>query len=341
MYILENVPLASFSTMRLGGTAAYMTEVSSRQEVSEAIAWSGERNLPAIMIGDGSNIIWNDDGYPGLVMVNKIQGFEVTGEYDTGIYITAGSGMNWDQFVAKTVDMDLTGLEFMSLVPGTVGATPVQNVGAYGGEVASSITTIEAYDTQVKSFVTLRGSECQFGYRTSRFKTIDRGRFFITAVTFFLQKGLPQPPFYGALQQYFQEHNVTSITPAAIREAVIAIRSAKLPDPAKIANNGSFFANPIVEARDFTQLQADYPEIAHWNIDDGKVKISAAWLIEQAGFKDFHDPETGMGTWPKQPLVLVNEHAEKTAQLLAFKQKIVDSISQKFGITLQQEPELI
>lgn len=341
MYILENVPLSSFSTMRLGGIAAYMTDVSSRQEVSEAISWANERGLPAIMIGDGSNIIWNDDGYPGLVMVNKIQGFEVTGEYDTGTYITAGSGMNWDQFVAQTVDMGLTGVEFMSLVPGTVGATPVQNVGAYGAEVAATITTIEAYDTQTKSFVTLRGSECQFGYRTSRFKTIDRGRFFITAVTFFLQKGKPSPPFYGSLQSYLDEHHITDITPAIVREAVIAIRTSKLPDPAVVANNGSFFANPIIEGRDFTQLIADYPTIAHWNVEDGKVKISAAWLLEQTGFKDFHDAETGMGTWPKQPLVLVNEHAEKTAQLLAFKQKIIDAVAQKFGITLQQEPELI
>lgn len=341
MYILENVPLNAYSTMRLGGTAAYMTEVSTRQEVSEAAAWADEHGLPAIMIGEGSNIIWNDDGYPGLVIVNKILGFTVTGEYDTGMYITAGSGMNWDEFVAKTVDLGLTGVEFLSLVPGTVGATPVQNVGAYGAEVSATITTIEAYDTQSKTFVTLRGSECQFGYRTSRFKTTDHGRYLITAVTFFLQKGMPQPPFYGALQSYFQEHGVTDITPVAVREAVIAIRTAKLPDPKVVANNGSFFANPIIESRDFIQLAADYPEIAHWNVEDNKVKISAAWLIEQAGFKDFHDPETGMGTWPKQPLVLVNEHAETTSQLLAFRQKIVDAVSQKFGITLQQEPELI
>lgn len=341
MYILENVPLPAFSTMRLGGIAAYMTDVSSRQDVSEAISWAQSRGLPAIMIGDGSNIIWNDDGYPGLVIVNKIQGFEVVSEYDTGTYITAGSGMNWDQFVAKTVDMGLTGVEFLSLVPGTVGATPVQNVGAYGAEVADTITTIEAYDSQTNTFITMRGSECEFGYRTSRFKTTDRGRFFITAVTFYLQKGIPQPPFYGSLQQYFNQNAITTITPATVRQAVIAIRSAKLPDPAQIANNGSFFANPIIEARDFTQLSADFPETVHWTTEDGKVKISAAWLIEQAGFKDYHDSETGMGTWPKQPLVLVNEHAEKTAQLLAFKQKIVDAVVQKFNITLQQEPELI
>lgn len=341
MFILENVPLAAYSTMRLGGKAAYMTEVSSRQDVLDAVAWADERQLPAMMIGDGSNIIWQDDGYPGLIIVNKLQGFEVTGEYDNGRYITAASGMNWDEFVAQTVDMGLTGVEFLSLVPGTVGATPVQNVGAYGADVSQTLTTIEAYDRQTKQMVTLRASDCEFGYRTSRFKTNDRGRFFITSVTFFLQKASPQPPFYGALQQYFTEHEITDITPAVVREAVIAIRTAKLPDPAHIANTGSFFANPIIQGTEFIQLVNDYPEVAHWNTDDGKVKISAAWLIENAGFKDFHDKETGMGTWPKQPLVLVNEHAETTAQLLAFKQKIIDAVAQKFNITLVQEPELV
>lgn len=327
--------------MRLGGIAAYMTEVNNRQDIQEAIAWADEHQLPAIMIGEGSNIIWNDDGFPGLVLVNKIQGFEVTGDFGTSKYITAGSGLNWDEFVAQTVDMGLTGIEFLSLVPGTVGGTPVQNVGAYGAEVSQTIVTVEAYDRQAKVFVTLRGTDCNFAYRTSRFKTTDRGRFFITNVCFALEQGLPQPPFYGALQRYFNEHNLTDITPKVVREAVIAIRSAKLPDPRQVANNGSFFANPIIESSAFVQLLNDYPDIAHWGVDDSKVKLSAAWLIEHAGFKDYHDPETGMGTWPSQPLVLVNEHAEKTAQLLAFKQKIVDAVSQKFGIVLEQEPELI
>jgi len=341
MFILENVPLSTYSTMRLGGKAAYMTEVTTRHDVTEAISWAEERQLPVIMIGEGSNIVWKDDGYPGLVLVNKIQGFEITGEYDTGTYITAGSGLNWDGFVAQTVEMGLTGIEFLSLVPGTVGATPVQNVGAYGAEVSTSITTIEAYDKEAKKFVTLRGSDCEFGYRTSRFKTTDRGRFFITSVTFFLQKNTPQPPFYNALQQYFTEHDITDVTVQAIRDAVIAIRSAKLPNPAQVANNGSFFANPIIDQGTFAQLAADFPEVPHWPIDNDMVKVSAAWLIEQAGFKDFHDPETGMATWPKQPLVLVNEHAESTAQLLAFKQKLVDAVRSKFNVTLVQEPELI
>lgn len=341
MFILENVPLNSYSTMRLGGKAAFLTEVHTKQDITEAVSWATERNLPVIIIGDGSNIIWDDDGYPGLVLVNKLNGIETSGEYDSGVYLTAASGENWDNFVAETVEMGLTGIEFLSLVPGTVGATPVQNVGAYGAEVSGTITTLEAYDTQEKQFINLRGSECDFGYRTSRFKTTDHGRFLITSVTFLLQKGNPQPPFYTALANYLAEHSITDITPKTVREAVIAIRSSKLPDPAIVANNGSFFANPIIESADFTQLLADHPEMPHWTMDDGKVKVSAAWLIEQTGFKDYHDPETGMGTWPKQPLVLVNESATTTAQLKAFKQKIVDAVRTKFTIELIQEPELI
>ena len=134
---------------------------------------------------------------------------------------------------------------------------------------------------------------------------------------------------------------MTKFTPQIVRDAVVAIRTRKLPDPAQVANNGSFFANPLVDESTFVQLQADHPDIPHWAIDDGRIKIPAAWLIEQAGFKDFHDPETGMGTWPKQPLVLINESAQTTTQLQAFTQKIVGSVQQKFGITLEQEPELL
>lgn len=327
--------------MRLGGIAAFLTDVNSRQEVIDAIAWAEARKLPVILIGDGSNIVWDDDGFPGLVMVNKIQGFEVTGEYAESKYLSVGSGVNWDNFVAQTVDMGLTGIEFLSLIPGTVGATPVQNVGAYGAEVSNVITTLEAYDNTEKKLVTLRSSDCGFGYRTSRFKTQDKGRFFITSVTFLLQQTKPQPPFYAALNKYFAEHEISDVTAKVVRDAVIDIRSHKLPDPKLVANNGSFFANPIIPSSEFFEISTDYPDIPHWSTDDGNIKLAAAWLIEQAGFKDFHDEETGMATWAAQPLVLVNEHAETTAQLKLFKQKIVEAVQNKFKITLVQEPELI
>lgn len=341
MYILENVPLNAYSTMRLGGSAAFLTDVTSRSDIAESVAWAEERKLPIIMIGSGSNIIWSDKGFSGLVLVNKIMGIEMQEVGDSERYLTAGAGVPWDDLVNYSVKHGLTGIEFLSLIPGTVGATPVQNVGAYGQEVSTSITTIEAYDLQEHRFVMMQGSECKFGYRKSRFNSDDKGRFLITRVTFFLNIGNPMPPYYASAKQYFAEQGIRIVSPQAARNAVVAIRKAKLPDPTLIANNGSFFANPIISTDDFFQLHANFDDLPHWTVDSQHVKIPAAWLIENIGFKDFHDEQTGMATWHAQPLVLINEHAKTTADLIAFKQKIVMAVQNKFGITLNQEPELI
>ena len=341
MNFLENVSLAGYSTMGLGGPAVYLVEVRNRAEVPEAWQWARQRQLPALMIGGGSNIIWGDAGYQGLVIVNKLFGYEAFEEDETNVYLTLGSGEPWDAVVERSVLAGLTGIEALSLIPGTVGGTPVQNVGAYGQEISQTLTTVEAFDTQAGQFVNLAGGDCAFGYRTSRFKTTDHGRFYITAVTLHLTKTNPLPPFYGAVQKYFEEHGVTDYTPSALREAVIAIRTAKLPDPAVVHNTGSFFSNPIISGDRLFELTNRFEALPHWTLDDGSAKLSAAWLIEQAGFKDYHDTATGMATWPQQPLVLVNEHARSTADLLAFKQKIVDAVQAKFGITLEQEPELL
>lgn len=341
MKIRQDVPLKDHSTMRLGGVAAFLTEVSTRQEVEEAVRWAESNNLPILMIGSGSNIVWRDEGFPGLIVVNIIKHFETQHEDEQNVYLNIGAGEHWDAVVARAVRMGLTGIEALSLIPGTAGATPVQNVGAYGQEIADTLTAVEAYDTKTKSFVTLRGADCAFGYRSSRFKTTDRGRFLITSITLHLVRGSMQPPFYGALQNYLDEHSISDYSPASIRQAVIAIRSSKLPDPAKVANNGSFFGNPVITEDAFSHLQVAYPNMPHWPAGPGKYKIPAAWLVEQAGFKGVHDAETGMGTWPVHALVLVNEHAQTTGQLLAFRQKILDAVKQKFDISLEQEPELL
>lgn len=343
MNIRNDVPLKDFSTMRLGGKVKYLAEITKRTEVEEAVAWAVEHQVPPLMIGGGSNIIWRDEGFEGLLLVNKVMGYEEFNEDELNTYITVGAGENWDSVVERSARAGLTGIEALSLVPGTAGGTPVQNVGAYGQEIANTLVSVEAYDLHTRAFVTIPASECGFGYRTSRFKTTDRDRFFITGLTLHLMKQNPEPPFYRALAEYLAvNHQGKTYTPEEIRNAVIDIRSNKLPDPAQVANTGSFFANPVVSGGLLAQLQADYPDIPHWPTSDPeKVKIPAAWLIEQAGFKDFHDEETGMGTWPKQPLVLVNEHAKTTADLMKFKQVIVDAVSKKFEITLEQEPELL
>lgn len=326
--------------MRLGGNAAFLTEVSDRFKVGEAVSWAKERNMPFIMIGIGSNIVWRDEGFPGLVIVNKIARFETFKEDEDNLYLTAGGGEDWDSVVERAVELGYSGIEELSMIPGTAGAAPVQNVGAYGREIKEVLTTVEAYDSQTGTLVTLANTDCRFGYRTSRFNTSDRGRFLITAVTLHLMKRNPEPPFYESLQAYFNANNITKFSPKVIRQAVIAIRTAKLPDPKLVANCGSFFRNPVIAPELFVQLEASYPDIKAWQTDAG-YKISAAWLVERADLKDYHDIETGMATWAKQPLVLVNERAGKTADLLTFRQKIIDTIWQKFGITLEQEPELI
>jgi UDP-N-acetylmuramate dehydrogenase len=342
MDIQENVPLSAYSTMRLGGPARYLTTVTDRQQVAEAFRWASERSLPVLMIGGGSNIVWRDDGFQGLIIVNHIMRYEDFAEDELNHYITVGAGENWDSVVERTVAAGLTGIECLSLIPGSTGATPVQNVGAYGQEIADTLVSVEAFDTQSGNFINIPASDCGFGYRTSHFKTDQRGRYFITGLTLHLTAGKPQPPFYGSVQAYLDEHQVAEPGPADLRAAVVVIRSAKLPDPAVVANNGSFFANPIISATDFAELADNFGgDIPHWEVGDEQVKLPAAWLLEQTGFKGIHDPETGMATWPAQPLVFVNEHAGSTNDLLAFKQKIVDAVQARFGISLTQEPELL
>jgi len=340
MQTQQNVSLAGYSTMRLGGIAAYLVEVHKRQDVVEAVQWAVDHQVPPIMVGNGSNIVWRDEGFDGLLLVNKILGYQDFAEDEVNHYLTIGAGETWDNVVERSVSEGLSGIEALSLIPGTAGATPIQNVGAYGQEIAQTLVSVEAYDLHTRQFLNLPNEQCDFGYRTSRFKTTDRDRYFITGLTLHLMKGNPKPPYYAALQTYLDENNILERTPSIIRSAVTAIRKSKLPDPMTIANNGSFFANPVVDDNKLVQLRADYPNIPYWSADKG-AKISAAWLIEQTGFKDFHDKETGMATWPNQPLVLVNEHAKCTADLLKFKQKIIDAVHTKFDITLEQEPELL
>lgn len=340
---LENVSLKTYSTMRLGGTGRYLAEVTSREELRTALDWAKSQNIPVIMIGSGSNIFWRDEGFGGLILVNKIMRYEVMERDEGHVYITIGAGEDWDSVVERSVTAGLSGIEQLSLIPGTAGATPVQNVGAYGREIADVLVSIEVYDAVEERFTILPKAECQFNYRTSRFKHADKGRFYITALTIHLQRSNPEPPFYQALERYFSERGLSDqpITPQIMRESVIAIRTSKLPDIATTPNNGSFFANPIIDENTLIQIQGTYPDIKFWRLDDGGIKLAAAWLIEQAGFKDFHDEETGMATWVDQPLVLVNEKATSTAQLLAFEQKITTAVQAKFGVTLVREPELL
>ncbi len=199
MYILENVPLSGLSTMRLGGIGRFQCNVETKEELKEAVNWAHDKHLPIKVIGDGSNVIWSDDGYNGLIIVNRLAGFEIIENDDDNIFVTIGAGENWDRIVEKTVDMGLSGIEQLSLIPGTVGATPVQNVGAYGREISDLLMTVEVYDIEKREFTTLMSSDLEFGYRTSIFKNREKDRFIISAITLRLSRNNPLPPFYSAI----------------------------------------------------------------------------------------------------------------------------------------------
>lgn len=327
--------------MRLGGTADFVAEVKSKDGLAKAEAWAEDRQLPIRMIGQGSNIIWRDEGFKGLLVINKIKGFKLIDEDDGSATYQIGAGESWDDIVKQTVELGLSGIECLSLIPGTAGATPIQNVGAYGQEIADTLVELEAYDRMEKDFVILSADQCALGYRTSRFKTIDNGRFLISSITLKLSKLPPKGPFYESLQAYFDQHDIDQPNLKQIRQAVIKIRSGKLPDPSKVANNGSFFANPIVDKRHYQHIKKAYKDVKAWPVEDGRYKLSAAWLIQRAGFKPRRDAATGMNLWKNQPLVLVNEKASSAQNLLDFEMKLTSRVFEMFQVELQREPELL
>ena len=341
MNILENVDLRLYSTMKLGGRASWLAEAHSEQDVKKLIDWAKEKNVSFIVIGQGSNIVWRDEGFDGLVIVNHIRGIEALEDNSEVTIVRIGAGEIWDEAVAWSVNRNLSGIEFLSRIPGFAGAAPVQNIGAYGAEIANVLKEVAVYDTQTGAFETILAEGCKFAYRTSRFRTTDKGRFVILGIILTLKKTNPSPPFYESLENYLKEHNVTEFTPQTIRDAVTEIRKIKLPDPSVVANNGSFFTNPIVNETKYNELKQKNPEIKGWPMPDGRIKLAAGWMVEKAGFKDVHDEQTGMATWWGSALVMVNEKAQKTEDLLIFKQKVLDKVNEMFGITLEQEPELL
>lgn len=343
MNIIKNVSLRDHSTMRLGGNARFFAVAKTTDELTDLLTWAKNSKTKYVVIGDGSNIIWQDKGYDGIVIVNKIMSYikQVDNSTNTALF-TFGAGENWDESVKKTVELGYSGLEQLSLIPGTVGAAPVQNIGAYGKEIKDVLVSVRAYDSTINKFIDLTNAQCEFGYRTSCFKVSSKGRYVIVSVALKLKKGNPKPPFYASLQTYLDKNNITDATPDIIRNAVKAIRKSKLPNPKIIANNGSFFTNPIIDDKQAQAILLQSPNAPNWPTNNGKTKLSAAWLIEQVGFtKGYQDPETGMALWSNQALVFVNVNAKSTSDLLKFRQKIITSVRNKFNITLAQEPELI
>jgi UDP-N-acetylmuramate dehydrogenase len=336
MDIHTNIPLKNYTTMRLGGNARFMTDVHTPEEVAEVCQSALKQNLPIFILGGGSNLIVSDKGFNGIVIRNRIPGFEITQDEPGRITIKIGAGENWDDVVKRTVDMNLSGIEALSAIPGTAGAAPVQNIGAYGQEIAEALVSLNAYDIENNAFVTLQNSDCGFSYRHSIFRGEASGRYVIISITLQLYKNAPQPPFYKAVQEYLDAHSITIYTPQVIRDAVIAIRAEKLPDPAEHPNTGSFFKNAIVEDWQLNDLRTKYPDIPTYDMPDARFKIPTGWLIEQTGLKGkvLH----GMKIHDKNALVLINESAKNYADLAAARNEIIGAVRDQFRIQIEQEP---
>jgi UDP-N-acetylmuramate dehydrogenase len=324
--------------MQLHGRATALTEAHNKEELLEALEWAKEHNLPVLLLGGGSNVIFTQD-YKGLIIINEMKGFRILNRNQNTVKVQVGAGENWDEIVSRTVAMGLSGLEKLSLIPGTAGATPVQNVGAYGAEIADVFIELEAYDLTSKSFVTLDKAACHFSYRNSIFKSLKDRRYIITSITLRLSTMPPEPPFYESLQKVLDNRRVRIYTPQVVRDAVIIIRTVKLPNPKRLPNTGSFFKNPIVSKDILQQLQTRFVDIKYFSINDQQVKLSAGWLIDNAGLKGY--TSHGMRIYEKNALVFINDSAQTYADLAAFRQEIVDKIYALYGIRLEQEPELI
>lgn len=336
----ENVSLADYCTMHLGGPARYLCTVDSKEALAEAVDWANDQGLKILMLGGGSNVVFSEEGFDGLVIVDHIKGIETVQDDEQSTTFKIGAGEDWDDFVNKTVEMNLSGIEALSLIPGSVGGTPIQNVGAYGQEVGQTLVEVEAYDSLERSFVTLTKDELDLGYRSSNLKVaVEQRRYFISHVILKLSKIMTlERPLYDALEKYFVDHHINELSPTTVRTAVIAIRSSKLPDPKNTPNSGSFFANPIVNSEIYQNIKAMYPEVKAYPLN-GQYKLAAGWLIEAAGLKDY--AAHGLKTYDKQALVIVNDSAKDAEDLMKFRDEIVAKVKEKFNVTLEQEPELI
>lgn len=337
MEIQTNIDLNNFTTMRLGGPARFMATATSSEELLKLVERAQSQKLPYIVLGGGSNIIFGDQGFDGLVILNRINGFETTAEDTGSVTLRIGAGELWDSVVARSVEMRLSGIECMSGIPGTAGATPIQNVGAYGQEIADSLIELEALDTTTNQFVTLTNEACGFAYRNSNFKNPDTRHHIITSITLRLNRSGLQPPFYASLQSYLDAHDTKIYTPDVLRQAVLAIRADKLPDPSVYPNSGSFFRNPIIDTWQYEDLLKEYPDMPNYPMDDQRVKIPAGWLIDQAGLKNH--AAHGCKTHDKNALVIINVSATSTKDLDEFKEDIRSTIRDTFRISLEQEPE--
>ncbi len=343
LLLREREPLSHHTSLELGGKARYFVECASVSDAQSALRWADEKRLRVQILGGGSNIIFSDNGFDGLVIKAGMRGIQMN---DNGTVI-AGAGEPWDDFVGTMVEHDLAGIECLSGIPGFVGGTPIQNVGAYGQEVRETIISVQALHRKTLDVVTFTKEECSFGYRTSRFKTANAGEFVITSVKFQLRQNGQPSIRYPDVEKYFASHGIQT-TLANVRRATLAIRKMKsmVLDPADPHSRsaGSFFTNPVVTSEEFTGIQRRWESLEGTGSipsypSRDKMKIPAAWLVEHSGFaKGFR--KGGVGISANHALALVN-YGGTTAELLSLAHDIQRSVDSKFGVRLELEPVVV
>jgi UDP-N-acetylmuramate dehydrogenase len=348
MTFLEDEALAAYTTMGVGGAARWFAEAKTEDDVIEGLEFAKAKGVPCFVLGGGSNLIVADEGYAGLVLRIALRGIDC--DVDAGaVHYSVAAGEEWDALVARAVGAGYGGVECLSGIPGTIGGTPVQNVGAYGQEVSETVSRVRALDRTTGKFVDFAKAECGFGYRRSRFNRADRGKYIITRVGYRLESDKKPQIEYRDLKRYFQHELAPNLE--QIRDAVLEIRDGKgmLIGPKAFENQsaGSFFKNPVISEGQAAQLEsmpgtnATMPRFsAGSEASTGSVKLSAAWLIEQAGFqKGYALGRAGIS--PRHTLALVNRGGAKASELFALRDQIVAKVKEKFGVELEMEPEIL
>lgn len=334
----KNTSLRPYNTFGIEVSTAYYARFDSVKNLKQLL--HQKASLPLFILGGGSNILFTKD-YNGIVLKNEILGFKTIEENSTSIVIEAGAGMNWHSFVLKCIDMNYGGVENLSLIPGNIGASPMQNIGAYGVEIKDVFEYLDAVHIETGKVKRFYKTDCAFGYRESVFKRDLKGEFIICHVAFRLSKNEHKlNTSYGAIESELQKMEITNPTIRDVSNAVISIRQSKLPDPQEIGNAGSFFKNPVVPQKTLQILLEKYPNIPHYDAPNNESKLAAGWLIEKAGWKG-KTFEGRYGVHKKQALVLVNYKNAKGKEILSLSDQIIEDVANKFDVHLEREVNIL
>lgn len=337
MYIIQDSSLHAYNTFGMEVKASALLEVEHQEDLAEIYSHIVPQFKKSLILGGGSNVLFTAD-FDGLVLVNRIKGITLVHDNETSVVLEVGAGEIWHELVMYAVERGWSGIENLALIPGTVGAAPVQNIGAYGRELQDVFHSLRAWDIEEKKFVEMLPEDCHFGYRDSIFKRQLKGRMFITAVRFRLSKTRDLNVAYGAIRQELVQAGIVEPDIQDVANMVIKIRNSKLPDPAEIGNAGSFFKNPVVSKDEEVVIRERFPDLVAYPSGQD-MKIAAGWLIEKAGWKGYRQGDAGCHS--KQALVLVNYGHAKGIEILALAKHIIDSVQTLFGVSLEPEVNII